>query len=107
MVVTQVDKPMKRWPPNTRLYIDESGQHYAVHADEGLSTGQESAVNAALAALGQPMIRSGMHTIMLCDTTIVACDENGIAPDLTPLHSSAPGTSHEDALAAAGLEIAN
>lgn len=107
MLVTQVDKPMRRWPLNTRLYVAESGQHYAVHADAGLTAGQENALNAALNDLGQPAVKSGMHTIIMCDTTIVACDENGIAPDLTPLHSFAPGTSHEDALAAAGLEIAN
>ncbi len=107
MVVTQVDRPMRRWPPNTRLYVDESGQHYAVHVDAGLSAGQENAVNAALSDLGQPMVKSGMHTIMLCDTTIVACDENGIAPDLTPMSTCPPGTSHENALAAAGFEIAD
>lgn len=107
MVVTQVDKPMRRWPPGTRLYVDESGQHYAVHADEGVSAGQQNTLNAALNDLGQPMVKSGMHTIIMCDTTIVRCDENGIAPNLTPMCTCPPGTSHEDALAAAGLEIAN
>lgn len=107
MVVTQVDKPMRRWPPNTRLYVDDSGQHYAVHVDAGLSAGQENAVNAALGDLGLPAIKSGMHTIVLCDSTIVACDENGIAADLMPMCTCPSGTSHEDALAAAGLEIAN
>jgi len=107
VVVTQVDKPMRRWPPNTRLYVDEAGQHYAVHADGGLSAGQQRAVDFALGDLGLPAVKSGMHTIVLCETTIVACDENGIAPELTPMCTCPPGTSHEDALVAAGLEIAN
>lgn len=97
---------MRRWPPNTRLYVDESGQHYAVHADGGLSGGQQNTLNAALDELGQPAVKSGMHTIIMCETTIVACDENGIAPDLTPMCTCPPGTSHEDALAAAGFEVA-
>lgn len=106
MVVTQLDTPLPMWPSNTRLYVDESGQHYAVHVDSGLSVGQESALNAALEDLGEPLVNSGMHTVVPCETTVVACDENGIAPDLTPLCTCPAGTSHEDALAAAALEIA-
>ena len=87
---------MKRWPPGTRLYEAEDGQYYAVHADAPIP----------LDDLGiPPEIARNIHTILPCESTIVACDDRGVAAVLEPMFTADAGTSHEDTLAAAGFEI--
>lgn len=84
------------WAPGTRLYRAEDGQHYAVHADALIPPDD----------LGiPPEIARNIHTILPCESSIVACDDRGSAPTLTPIFVSAPCTSHEDTLAAAGFEV--
>lgn len=97
MKVTLLETEMTMWPPNTRHYVDEDGQHYAVHSDAAES------IDPALVV--PPEIARNVHTIIPCPTTIVLCDERGIASSLDALHTAEPCTSHEDALVAAGFEV--
>lgn len=105
MNITQLDTAMTMWPPNTRHYVADDGQHYAVRADPSVPSTFQSAVDQTLADLGQPSVSSGEHTIIACPTTIVACNADGIPADLTPLYIYPAGTTCEQALAAAGFEI--
>lgn len=96
MKVVLLDTDMSMWAPGTRLYQAEDGQHYAVHAD----------ALPPVDDIGIPEeIKRNMHTILPCESSIVACDDRGSAPTLDPIYVAAPGTSHEDTLAAAGFEI--
>ncbi len=98
MKVVLLQTDMKRWPPGTRHYRDESGQHYAVHADT------EAGAVAASMNLPEGIARN-IHTVLPCATTIVACDERGTAESMDAIYKGPAGTSHEDALAAAGFEL--
>lgn len=100
MQITHVPNDMPQWPPTTRLYVDENGQHYAVHVDEGMP-GVLASVVAGLPA----DIQAGLHNIMICHTTVVLCDENGVVSSLDVFHASAPGTPHRIALQELGFDV--
>jgi len=103
---TQVDRDMSFWAPETRLYSISDGSYLAVTVDPGVPTPEvEEVLDEALAALDAPSIASGKNLIQISPTVILPCTDEGFAIDLTPLHTFEPGTSHEDALTAAGYEV--
>ena len=77
-----------------------TGQHYAVHVDEGMPGVLASVVGGLPADL-----QAGLHNIMICDTTVVLCDENGSPPSLDVFHRSAPGAPHRIALQELGFDV--
>lgn len=103
-MVALVDSVMATWAPDTRHYVTDDGQHLAVHVADGLDAVTTELINESLEVSGIPTLESGIHTLVVEPTTIIECTEEGIAVNLTPLHTFPPGTSHEDALAQAGYQ---
>lgn len=98
MKIVLLQNDLKRWPPGTRLYRDEAGQHYAVHAD--VTPGD------VFKAMNLPEeVARNIHTVLPCATTVVPCDERGAAETMDAIYKGPPGTSHEDALAALEYEV--
>jgi hypothetical protein len=67
--------------------------------DAGVTPETKSLIDETLTALGVPTLESGIHKVVVEPTVVLACDADGVATDLTPIHSFPPGTSHEDAIA--------
>lgn len=104
---TQLDTDMSFWAPETHHYqIDGSSSYLAVTVDPGMpSEAVVEVIDATLGELNAPSIASGKNLIQIAPTVILPCTVEGLAIDLTPLHTFDPGTSHADALAAAGYEV--
>lgn len=100
MRVTHVQNDMPQWAPNTRLYVDDAGQHYAVYVDEGMPGVLASVVGGLPAD-----VQAGLHNVMICNTTVVLCGPNGAASSLDVFHASAPGTPHRIALQEIGFDV--
>jgi hypothetical protein len=112
---TLVTDNLAGWAPGTRHYRCSDGKHLAVEADP-LPEGSMLAVEDAPLA-GQIIVAVGGDTrqaikYVARPTVIFLCDEQGIPVDsdendhdpLTPLHRFEPGTTHSEALTAAGYE---
>jgi hypothetical protein len=99
-----LDTDMSAWAPVTKHY--QAGDTYlAVTVDEGLTHEVAGYVDQTLTAMGQPALQVGACTILTSPTVILECLADGAPIDLTPDHVSPPGTSHEDALVAAGYTL--
>lgn len=89
---------MSHWGPGVRHYQLTDG-YIAVSVDAGVTPETQTLIDETLTALGVPTLDSGIHKVVVEPTVILACDAQGVANDLTPLHTFPPGTSHEDAIA--------
>lgn len=102
MIVTLVDSEMSSWTPDTRHYLAADGTHLAVSVQANLTEQTIQYIEEALAAAELPKLEGGAYAIVASPTTVIECNDEGIALSMTPLHTFPPGTSHEDALAQAG-----
>lgn len=98
---TYVNLDMGFWAPLTKLYAISDGTFVAVEVpDMGFLPEQIS----ELAGIAGIDVTGAKHAER--PTVIVACNDEGIATDLTPLNTFPYGTSFEDALTQAGYVIA-
>lgn len=96
-----LDTEMVAWPPGTKHYQVEPGEYVAVDVDPGeIPEGAANIIEGLLVSLGSSLSET---KIVLRDTVIIPCNEEGIASSMDPIHRFPPGTSHEDALTQAGL----
>lgn len=102
---TQVNSSMSHWMPDTRCYTTSDGRYLAVYVHADLNDKTRAHVEGALAEHGIPTFRAGIHTIVVSPTTIVECNADGIAEELTAAHTFPPGTTHEEALRLAGYVL--
>lgn len=97
---TRLDTDMSHWPAGSRHYAIDDGRHLAVCVDTGIPTDAEGLLNETLQLLDGGVVR-----VVAQPTVIVECDAEGSATSLDRLFTCPPGTSHEDALAAAGFTV--
>lgn len=104
---TQLDTDMAIWGPGARHYQTSDGRHLAVKVDDTgtLADSYADKVDQLLTAIGQPAVASGKHRIVPQPTAIIECNGDGSPIDLTPEHTFPAGTSHDDALTAAGFIV--
>lgn len=87
---------MSGWAPGT-VHYKVGTVYYAVESSvDAVPAGAVPMVDELLTVLGTDLQRTKQR---LRPTVVFACDENGVAADLTPLREFPPGTSHADALA--------
>ncbi|MBU8833381.1 DUF7572 family protein [Mycolicibacterium goodii] len=98
--VTQLSTDMSHWPAGTHHYVTDAGDYLAVCVDVGIPAGSEQLLIETSAQLDGGIVR-----VLAQPTVIVQCDAEGSATSLDRLHTSPPGTSHADALAAAGYTV--
>lgn len=97
-MTTLLSTDMSAWAPGTRHYALDDGTFVAVEAGGGLTPLAEAMIREAL--------QGGIVTTQLPRPTVVfACNEDGAATDLTPLHTFPAGTSHEEALTLIGHTV--
>lgn len=114
MKAHQTDVPMDTWGPGVTHWA-AGDKFYAVMVDDVTDGKLPKFLTGALEEIAQFTdldVRS--HQILPRPTTLVRCDENGVAIDAdtaTPAvellteYEFPPGTSAEDALTAAGYEV--
>ena len=105
---TLVDSVMDTWAPDTRHYVTDDGQHFAIHVYDGIDAQTSQYIDETLAEMGMPVLADGSNTIVVSPTTVNVCTKDGLPigdsiPE--PLHTFDPGTSHVDALALMGYTI--
>lgn len=103
---TQLDTDMSFWAPGTRHYSLDTGDYLAVTVDVGLNSEATELLDQALDALDAPTVASGRNKIVVSPTVAIACTDEGVPTDLTPVATFAPGTTHEKALEDMGHVIA-
>lgn len=85
---TQVaDVDLGCWPPGARFYQTDDGRHFVVEAD--------LADYSALTTI----------KVIRRPTVILYCTPDASVTDLVPDFTFEPGTTHEDAVRAAGFEL--
>jgi hypothetical protein len=104
---TRLDTDMSRWADGTVHYHTDDGEYLAVEAympdcSSVVPQGALPMIDELIAVLGEGR-QAVKHVVR--PTVVFACNEEGIATDLTPLHKFPPGTSHEDALAELGYTL--
>ncbi|ORA24887.1 hypothetical protein BST13_33460 [Mycobacterium aquaticum] len=101
-----MDTDMAIWGLGVVHYRTSDGLDLAVSVDAGMTEHAKAHLDETLSELGQPVITSGVHRILMEPTVIMACTPTGEpAGSLDRLHECAPGTSHEDALAQIGYAV--
>lgn len=99
---------MSHWADGTRHYRTSDGLDLAVEATDPtdwevvIPQGAQPMVDELLVVAGTN--RAAVKQVVR-PTVILACTSDGFATDLTPLHTFAPGTTHEDALQMAGYTM--
>ena len=91
---------MSPWGAGVEHYRLDDGSHVAVSVDVGPNERAQQFIAETLGVIG-----GTIHRYDIEPTVIIACDEAGVATSLDRLHTFPPGTSHEDALAAAGYTM--
>ncbi|AJD82451.1 minor tail protein [Mycobacterium phage Sheen] len=103
---TRLDTNMSHWADGTRHYSTDDGylavEAYTPECCHVVPQGAAPMINELLAVLGEGR-QAVKHVVR--PTVVFACNEEGLATDLTPLHKFPPGTSHEDALEQLGYTV--
>lgn len=104
---TLISEELQGWAPGTQHWRTSDGKNLAVEAspEAVLSPLATEMVNELLVAVGESF---GSTKIVLPQTVIVECDEDGTPlDDVVPeaLWTFPPGTDHQEALRLTGYEI--
>lgn len=93
------------WAPVTKHYRTEDSKDFAITVYGGIPPSVVPLIDQALAESGAPSLISGQHQIVAEPTTVVSCNADGTAIELTPIATFPSGTSHENALVEMGYEV--
>lgn len=104
MQATLIPDDMPAWPPGTRHYLADELGHVAVIVDQQCAE-HAHVIDATLEALGEAVIATGSHRVLVEPTVVVKCNPDGTPIDLSRFAEFPAGTMYEAALEQLGYTV--